>query len=276
MKISSKYKKKAVRKLPSILRRKIVRSQMPGMQLDLEGILFKPAESIDDYMKCFSLLHDVYVQAGYTEPTDTALRIVPHHFNALSKVFIGSYIMQNSHRMPVYTVSLFPDSAAGLPMDEAFNAQLNALRRQGRKIAEAGCLASNPRFRMQNMNIPMLGNRVVFEYATKYLDVDDLVITIHPKHLWVYQDLLLFEKIGEINAYSYVKNNPAVAMKLNLRAAREKYKKTYSRFPAEKNLHYFFFKGRSCSIDLEGEGQTNNLDLRFFLMDYFSSFQKAG
>lgn len=240
-------------RLPGFIRRKIIRSKLPELSLDLEGIIFRPAVNLDDYIKCFRLLHDVYVKSGYAEPSTTALRIVPQHSNPDSRVFLGSQLNHEAQRTPIYTISLFPDSDEGLPMDNGFKKQLDILRDKGRSIAEVGCLASNPSYRNGDMNIPMLGNRIVVQYAIQYLDVDDLVVAVHPKHLWVYEDVLLLEKIGSISEYSYVKSNPAVAMKLDLRKMEKKYKMIYGAYPLEKDLHHFFFSTSPSSIDFSSE-----------------------
>ncbi|MCP4672197.1 MAG: N-acyl-L-homoserine lactone synthetase [Desulfobacula sp.] len=259
-------------KLPGFIRRKIVRAKLPALSLDIENTMFRPAVSLDDYIKCFRLLHDVYVRSGYIDPSESALRIIPQHSNPASKIFLGCHLNDDSQRIPVYTISLFPDSDEGLPMDDGFKSQLDTLRNQKRKIAEVGCLASNPSFRRRDMNIPMLGNRIMHQYATQYLDLDDLVITVHPKHQWVYEDVLLFEKIGEMSEYSYVKDNPAVAMRLDLRCAEKNYKKVYGACPLEKDLHHFFFSGSSSSIDLSSEVVGRGCNLMETLSQYYASF----
>ncbi|MDA3788009.1 MAG: N-acyl-L-homoserine lactone synthetase [Desulfobacula sp.] len=259
-------------KLPGFIRRKIVRSKLPALSLDLEDIIFRPAVSLDDHIKCFRLLHEVYVRSGYIDPSETCLRIIPQHSNPASKVFLGCHVNGDSQRTPVYTISLFPDSEEGLPMDEGFKSQLDTLRNQGRAIAEVGCLASNPSFRRRDMNIPMLGNRIMHQYATQHLGVDDLVITVHPKYQWVYEDLLLFEKIGAMREYSYVKNNPAIALRLDLRSAEKKYKKIYGAEPLEKDLHHFFFSAQSDSIDLFSENIGKDCNLMETLTQYYSLF----
>ena len=99
----------------------------------------------------------------------------------------------------------------------------------------------------------MLGNRIIHQYATQFLDLDDLAIAVHPKHKWIYEDLLLFQKIGAVSKYSYVKNHPAIAMRLDLRSIEKKYKKAYGAKPIEKDLHHFFFSANSDSIDLFSE-----------------------
>ncbi|MDA3789578.1 MAG: cyclic nucleotide-binding domain-containing protein [Desulfobacula sp.] len=130
----------------------------------------------------------------------------------------------------------------------------------------------SPSFRKRDMNIPMLGNRIMHQYATQHLDIDDLVITVHPKYLWVYEDVLLFEKIGAMREYSYVKNNPAVALRLDLRTAEKKYKKIYGAEPLEKDLHHFFFSAQSDSIDLSSENIGKGCDFMEKLTQYYCLF----
>jgi len=243
-------KRRFVRKLPNPIRGKIIRASLPDFRLNLEGILFRPAVTIEEYIMAFRLLHDVYVGAGYIDPSPSALRIVPQHFLPDSRVFLGCRTDAEDRKTPVYTISLFPDSEEGLPMDEAFSKELDALREQGRNIAEVGCLASSPCCRKKDMNIPMLGNRIVYQYATRHLKADDLVITVHPRYQWLYEDVLLFRKIRTIDSYSYVKGNPAVAMRLNLNEIEENYKAHYCKKPCRKNLHRFFFMDTCPSINL--------------------------
>lgn len=233
------------------VRKRTLRAAMPALQTNLDGIVFRQACSVDDYTQCFKLLHDVYVHAGFTKPSGIPLRIIPHHYNPESRVFLGCVTDPQDSSMPVYTASLFPDNPNnGLPMDIGFRKQVDALRAKGRKIAEVGCLASHPAHRKGDRNIPMLGNRMILSYAVKKLGVDDLLITVHPKYLKIYEDILLFEKIGQISSYSYVNGNPAVALKLNLNTLAKRLKQVYGHRPIQKNLYHFFIESESTSIDL--------------------------
>ena len=268
-------KKRLIRKLPKPIRGRIIRSSLPDFRLNLEGILFRPAVTTDDYIKAFRLLHDVYVEAGYIDPSPSALRIVPQHSHPASRVFLGCFSKNNSRRATVYTSSLFPDSSAGLPMDTAFKNELDILRAQGRGIAEVGCMAADPAYKKEDMNIPMLGNRIVHQYATRYLKADDLVITVHPRYQWVYEDVLLFEKIGAVRAYPYVRGNPAVALRLDLKTARERYKKCYNRMRCEKNLYRYFFCDECSSIVLLDCVRNNSTAVNKLLCHPVSYMKKA-
>lgn len=267
-----KLKFTIIKQLPQKLRCRLTRSTLPALNPNPEDIFFRPAEEVDDYIKCFRLLHDVYVQAGYSKPSETALRITPHHSEPKSRVFLGCIKDNGLNRTPIYTISLFPDGDLGLPMDMAFKKELDILRSKGLKLAEAGCLASNPSYRRGDKNIPMLGNRLILDYAANHLEADELVITIHPKYLWIYEDILLFERIGETSSYSYVNGNPAVALKLNLKTMIKEYKKAYAFAPLERDLHHFFFEAPSKSIDLSTEKKKDDTSIMGVIAGYYSLF----
>ena len=82
----------------------------------------------------------------------------------------------------------------------------------------------------------------------------------------------MFEKIGAMKEYSYVKNNPAIALRLDLRTAEQKYKKIYGAETLEKDLHHFFFSAKSNSIDLSSEDDCKGTNLSKTLTQYYSSF----
>ncbi|NDY72380.1 N-acyl-L-homoserine lactone synthetase [Desulfobacter hydrogenophilus] len=240
--------------LPMNFRKRIIRGALPDFRTNLENVSFCEASSVEDYMSCFKLLHDVYVDAGFIQPSSIPLRIIPHHSDPESRVFMACLTDNQAENTPIYTASIFPDNEQGLPMDTGFKQQVDVLRNQDRRLVEVGCLASDPLYRKGNKNIPMLGNRMLVSYAINTIRADDLLITTHPKYLKIYEDILLFEKIGQIPSFSYVNNNPAVALRLNLKTARRRFKKVYAKKPKEKNLYHFFFESGATPIDLSSEG----------------------
>jgi hypothetical protein len=219
----------------------------PEVSLDLENIILRSAETEDDYHNSFRMVHNAFVQSGYIDPSPSGMRFIPQHFHNDTSVFLGIYQKKNQS-IPIYTISVFPDSEEGLPMDRAFKDELDSLREKGRFIVEVGALASDPLYRKKDMNLPFLGNKMAIRYAMDYLKADDIVITIHPKDQWLYENIILFKKIGRVKQYSYVKNNPAVAMRLDLRLMEQNYKEIYGPLPPQNNLHHFFFRASSKSI----------------------------
>ncbi len=223
--------------------------------LKMEPYHFKPASCVEDYFTALKLVQEVYIKEGYVNAAESACRyrILKNHFLEETAVFIG----KNDQEL-VFTVSLFPDSTHGLPMDRIYKIDLDHLRIQGRRIGEVGCLATHPGFRNGSQNILMHGNKIMLKYAMEYLHLDDLVITVHPKHALVYKEALMFEEIGqgEIKAYPKVNNNPAIALRLNLHDAKEKFRRFYQDNSPETNLHHFLFVKQSNNLQLPENNKT--------------------
>lgn len=243
-------KRKIYKALPGKIRLRLLRFFLPELKLELDHIIFRTALTPQDYLASFNLVYRVFVRTGFAQPGPTPFRLAPQHCNADSRIFIGFHTEGDEERL-IYSISIFPDSAEnGLPMDMVFKKELDLLRSQGRFLVEAGHLAADPSYKMNNMTIPMLGNKILYQYASRHLGADDIVITIHPKYRWFYEDLLLFEKIGEVEAYDYANGNPALAMRLNLRTMENRYHKAYKNIASKNNFYHFFFTKESSSIIL--------------------------
>jgi hypothetical protein len=109
-------------------------------------------------------------------------------------------------------------------MDEIYFNELNQLRKMGRRIAEVSSLASDSTLfgpgvslmlNAKKMFIVFKLFKLLFDYAKEILKIDDLCISIHPKHEITYK-FLLFEDLGNLKYYPSVNNNPAIAKRLNL------------------------------------------------------------
>ena len=242
----TKMMRSIVKKLPKAIRAPILRSQIEVDETKLEGLTFKIAMTIDELDQSYRLVHDAYVRQGYMDQVASGIRINIHHALPLTTTFIGK-----TKDKIALTMTIFPDSdIIGLPMDCIYNEELNRLRKKGRRIAEVGSLATAPDFRNSNQNVPMHGNKIMYTYAKKYLKIEDLIIAIHPKQKWFYENILLFEPIGELKHHPYVKQNPAIAMRLDLRTAQKNYQKIYDGKKKEQDLHHFFCIKNSQCIEL--------------------------
>lgn len=210
----------------------------------------------EDYFCALKLVQDAYINEGYVNPDEKfcKYRILENHFYEKTRVFIGK-----KDEALIFTVSLFPDSPFGLPMDLIYKKELDHMRSLGRKIGEAGCLATHPEFRNGSQNILIYGNKVMLKYAMEYLKLDDLVICVHPKHAQIYKYLMMFDEIGEgkIKVHPKVNGNPAVALRLNLNEAEAKFKHFYQNNPRETNLYNFLFAKQDTPLEFA----ENNRDL---------------
>ena len=233
-------------------------------ELKMMPFHFKPADCVEDYFTALKLVQDVYIEEGYISAADSSrrYRILENHFFEETAVFVGK-----KNEELIFTVSLFPDSPHGLPMDRIYKKELDYLRNQGRKIGEVGCLATHPEFRDGSQNILMHGNKIMLKYAMDYLKLDDLVITVHPKHALVYKKVLLFDELGQgqIKPHPKVNNTPAVALRLNLQEVQAKCRHCYQNNSPETNLHDFLFVKQSNTLQLPENNQAMcNHFSRFF------------
>nr|WP_320191059.1 N-acyl-L-homoserine lactone synthetase [uncultured Desulfobacter sp.] len=267
--------------LPGNFRKKIIRGGLPDFQTSLEDVTFQQVFRAEDYMSCFKLVYDVYLEAGFIKPSSLPYRIIKHHSDPQTMVFMGCLADEQAEHRPIYTASMFADNELGLPMDEGFEREVNKLRKKKRRIVEVGCLASDPTYRKGNKNVPMIMNRFIYNHAIEVLHADDLLITVHPKYLKIYEDILLFEKIGELSEYPYVEDNPAVALRLNLRTASEKFRKAYGNKPIGKNLYHFFFGSGSSPDSLpleqkkEGSEKYYGTDKKNLVINAYSAALRA-
>lgn len=238
------------------------------------GYRFKIVQEKDEFEGACRLVHDQYVQKGYMERRKSGMRLSLFHALPETTTFIGK-----KNGLLAYTLTLFQDSALGLPMDSIYREELDMLRAQGRKIAEVGALAAHPGIQNEDQTVLMHGNKIMHTYSREHLGVDDLVIAINPKHHWLYEHVLLFEKIGDLTHYDYVKKAPAVAYRLNLRSAEANYRAAYKGNSPEKNLHNFFFRDKSRCIELPDPDRIlcfwDKERLRYFFEEKTTLFYKA-
>ena len=234
-----------IKKTPKSIQGPIIRN---GLHLDeskMGDIILKVAETKDELEQAYKLVHQVYLEEGYADDTPSKMRL--KLINALpnTTTFVGKVGNQ-----VITTMTLFEDSPLKLPMDELYNDELNKLRAQGRKFMEVGAFATLRAYRRSNQILPTSITKIMLTYAMKYLNMDDLLIIVNPKHVWVYENMFMFKKIGKLKYYKGVKNHPAVPLRVNLHTCFDESKKAYGNRPAKKNIHHYFFHTKSPFIKL--------------------------
>jgi len=104
-------------------------------------------------------------------------------------------------------------------MAEIYGDELAALKTsRGGGLAEVSALAVAPSLGRDGLAVVMELVRGVVAYATREVGLDHLCIAVHPRHARFYERMR-FRRIGGLKAYGKVKNAPAVALVLDLRAA---------------------------------------------------------
>ena len=216
----------------SLLRRMVDCDPTPDSRLQL-GI----ASSQSDLEACFALLHDAYVGSGFMKPDPSGLRVTPYHALPTTTTLCARFDGQ-----VVGTLSIVREGVFGFPMQAVFD--LSEVRAQPGRIAEISALAVHPDFRSTGGRILFPLMKFMYEYCTRYFDTRHLVIAVNPKHIEMYEALLLFRRLAtqEVSSYDFVNGAPAIGATLDLLSAPHLFESTYAGRPLKKNLHHYFTK----------------------------------
>jgi hypothetical protein len=206
-----------------------------------DNIIYKIADTSQELEQAYKLVHDVYLKMGFMNIDPSGMRLSKYNAMPSTHTFIAKL-----NNEVVMTLTLFADSFIGLPLDCEYKEELQFLRDEGRYIGEIGANASI----MHNQNVVFHMFKMVFNYAKNYQLLDDIVVSLRPKHALFYTHVYGFEQIGGLKTYSSANGNPAVLYRVNLHNLSKFCQMSYPRVPVEKDLHYFMFRKRIKSIKL--------------------------
>ncbi len=214
----------------------------------VSGLLFKVAETEDEFSQAFELVHEVHLDSGFVDDNPHGMRIHPANAHPQSTVFVAK-----KGDKVVLTISLLLDSPLGLPMSDDFGEEVSLLRIDQRRFAEVSALASDPENRVGGMAAVIAMIKTMYLYGKNHLDLDDFLITASPEHAPLYRDLFLFENFGTAKTYSSIEGVPAVPMRLNLHTSKARSLAAYAGQPPEYNMHDYFYEHESGVISLPAE-----------------------
>ncbi len=237
--------KQLLRTLPGFVKGALVRNKVKLKNELSDQFIFKIATTREEREQAYKLAYDAYIKKGFIDPDPSGMHFGLHHAHPLTTTFIGKLDGE-----VVITMSLFPDSELGLPMDSLYQKELDKLRRRGRFLAEVGTLASSPKVRTGLQQLPMMMNNIMQRYASQHLGVDDLVITVNPAHKLIYKYMILFDRLGRNKPYDKVNGHVAVPMRLNLQRYEQQFYRKYCHKPMHKDFHYFLFTQQHSNIVL--------------------------
>lgn len=203
---------------PKVERRttlRIKRSGLHGCDFDdLDRISFKFAETREELEQAFSLVYEVYLNKGYI-PKPCFHKMLYNIYSLLPET---THIIAKSYLNVISNLTeIFDSPTFGLPMDCIYKQELDELRKQGRSIVELSSLATPEVHRWKNIFLYLV--QVMYWYSV-YKEVDDVCITINPRHVRYYMQLFPFEYLGPERHYKRV-DAPAVALRGKIREARE-------------------------------------------------------
>jgi hypothetical protein len=219
-----------------------------------------------DLEACFSLLHDAYVASGFMQPDPSGLRVTPYHALPTTTTLFARFDEQI-----VGTLSIIREGVFGFPLQSVFD--LTAVRAQPGRIAEISALAIHPQHRDTGGTVLFPLMKFMYEYCTRYFDTRHLVIAVNPKHIDMYESLLLFQRLQAqvVANYDFVNGAPAVGATLDLAEAPEMFRSTYTGRRPERNLHHYFTQVKLANIQFPERPYftTNDPVMSPALLDHF-------
>lgn len=238
---------------------------LPKVNLHLKGheVEVRPAKSRAELEEAYRLVYSSYLNRGYIEQNPAKIRVTLFNVLPQSITFVG--LLRNT---VVGTVTVVPDTPLGLPMDEVYHDELRELRDAGRKMAEVTMLADRRGQILRALPMLLLLMKLVFDYAMLVLNVDDLCITINPRHERYYRRYLLFRNLGGLKAYPSVQHNPALAKRLDLKNVRKECE-------GNEELLGRFFRNRTARSVFEAKHRLSPEDLKHFFVDLTPAFREA-
>ena len=218
------------------LRRRVARFRRAGLFSGCgDNVVIERATSADDLREAYALVHRVFLEQGFINPQMGGLRL--RVFEALPEM--ATFVAKIEGKVIAVT-SVVPDSIdLGLPSDKCFLPELDSLRTAGRRISEITNLAVDPEYR----NTPVFFEltRCCFAHAMAH-GCDDLFIAISPEHARFFEQVLLFEPMGEQRSYSAEIEDIVEGKRLNLQGLEERAIARDAVLREEALLHDFFYR----------------------------------
>jgi hypothetical protein len=183
----------------------------------------KIASRQEEWTGAFRLVHDAYVDRGLIVANPYRMRVTPYHLLHSTEVLVA---LQQGR--VICTVSLVGDGDLGLPMEVIYDREIALRRAQGLCLAEVSCLADRRQesessrsalFRLMSFTAQLSRHRII----------DELLITVHPRHAAFYVKFLGFQSIGEVREYPAVCDHPAVPLALDLNRLAVQHPRAYRR-----------------------------------------------
>lgn len=236
--------KKYVKYLPKKFRYSLFRNNLNLLQTLPRELSFKVATTQQEYLQALEILHQCYLEKGYTKKNKSNIRVTPYHLLPITTVLLA--LWKNEI---IGTISIIRDNPLGVPMDKSFD--LSKFRQKGTIVAEISALAIKKEFRGKSGEIFFPFVRFTWNLSYHFLGIDYFVIAVNPSMSELYESIYLFKPLplqNRIVNYDFANNNPAVGQYINLRTSFIQFADIYKSARLKNNL-YCFMKQFSFGID---------------------------
>jgi hypothetical protein len=190
---------------------------------DGREVAVRIAADRDALDQAYRMLAERYQGRGYDPPTTGGFRFTPHHILPDTITIVA----EAPDKRVLATLSLVPDTELlGLPMEGIYGPEVEALRREGRRLAEAVSLADRDLGQRDFVRVFSSMVRLAIQHHLKQ-GGDTWVIAVNPRHRNYYRKALGFVPFGPPRSYPTVRNHPAEALRLDVGSLRANAPRSY-------------------------------------------------
>lgn len=175
------------------------------------------ARTLTDALDAWRLVYDVYHDHGLIDANEHQLHTHAQIVQNDSAVFvhrIGSSLQA--------TLTAVCDGPGGLPLEQVYPREIEALRRRTGRLMEVGLLADRGRksltalvkrvARCRRLQPYVELMRHAFSFSQRDDGLADYVVGVHPRHARFYIGAFGFEEIGPARTYPSLRNRPVTLL----------------------------------------------------------------
>ena len=202
-----------------------------------EDIIFKLAETTEEFEQAFSILYENYVEEGYMQTNESKLRITAYHLLPASMTLICK-----KENEVIATCSIIKSSKFGMPTSEIID--IDKILPNKTQVAEIGSLAVKKSFQNKSGSILFPFIKFILVYCRDYLKLEYTVISHHPKWLIFYHLLFGFTRINPktIAEYNFANGAPVDFQILKIKDAPDLHCSNFYQFTERTNVWKFIWK----------------------------------
>ena len=168
------------------------------------------AQNDHDLGEALRLVQSRYEMRGYVAEGREQAELTLYHVLPETRTILVKALAR-----VVATVTFVPDSPLGLPSEQVFRKEVAPLRAEGRHLSELSALAVADQIRIEDR--PHLTRWLFHSIEAQVRGegrIDDLLITVNPRHVPFYDRRLGFEVIAGPRPHPKVRGADAVLMRL--------------------------------------------------------------
>lgn len=178
--------------------------------VERSGLSYRVGRSLAEVLECWQLVYQSYTRDGLIDPNPFGVHTTKYAIGPRTSVAMA--VLKGSI---VGTLSSYGDGPEGLPLDVTYRAEIESLRRAGRRPMEVGLFADRRVQVSRSVESLLELMRYAFYFALD-LSADDVIVGVHPRHAPFYMRLFGFEQLGTRRTYPMVKDRPVVLLKFDM------------------------------------------------------------